>query len=233
MERRGGAAELIDVADDRRLLAGTLRDLVVINHLLGGAELSWRALGVAAGGDDGKSLSLLDIGSGAADIPRHLLRRAAATGLRLQVTAAEVSGHAVRLATRWSRNFPALTVERIEPGRLPYVDGSFDIVHASLVLHHLEPAGALALLHEMGRVSRVAVIVNDLQRARRWWVAAWLLARLTTRNPYTRHDAPLSVLRAYRVSELVTLAGQAGLRVERVLTARLGHRYAVVLRHTT
>ena len=45
---------------------------------------------------------------------------------------------------------------------LPYSDASFDVAHASLVLHHLEPADVVALLREMNRVSRRGIVVNDL-----------------------------------------------------------------------
>ena len=93
-------------------------------------------------------------------------------------------------------------------------DSSFDVVHSSMVLHHLEPAAAVGLLAEMRRVARRAVIVNDLDRGRHWWLLARLLVALTTRNAYTRHDAPLSVRRAYRAAEVREMAARAGL-VER------------------
>ena len=88
---------------------------------------------------------------------------------------------------------------RLAPGdHLDADDASFDVVHSSMVLHHLEPAAAVGLLAEMRRVARRAVIVNDLDRGRHWWLLARLLVAVTTRNEYTRHDAPLSVRRAYR-----------------------------------
>ena len=54
----------------------------------------------------------------------------------------------------------------------PWPDGSFDVVHCSLLVHHLEPRDAIAFLREAGRVARLGVIVNDLVRARRNWVVA-------------------------------------------------------------
>ena len=58
----------------------------------------------------------------------------------------------------------------------------------------------------MHRVARVGFIVNDLRRSRTGHLAAWVAARLTTRNRLTRNDAPLSVLRAYTPDELAGLA---------------------------
>ena len=94
---------------------------------------------------------------------------------------------------------------------LPYPDRSFDIAHASLVLHHLAPDDAVALLREMARVARLGIVVNDLDRSRLGLLGAWLVGHLATRNRYTRHDAPLSVRRAYRADEMTALLVEAGL----------------------
>ena len=124
---------------------------------------------------------------------------------------------------------PSVSVRLTTPRVLPHEDGSFDIAHVSLVIHHQEPAAARQLLGELRRVARLGVIVNDLHRARRWWLAAWLLTRVATSNPYTRHDAPTSVRRAYTAAEMRQLAGAVGLQQARHFRDVLGHRYALVL----
>ena len=230
MERAVHQPELLDGPLDARLLAGNLRDLVRANRLLDGAELSWRALLAATRRGQGQptTLSLLDVGTGAADIPRHLLRRAAASALRLVITATDVRSEIVDMAHSKVSEEADLGIEQADGERLPYRERSFDVVHCSLVLHHLEPAHVGAALADMARVARRAVIVNDLDRRRRWWLAAWLLSRLATGNRYTRHDAPLSVRRAYRPNEVSALAAQVGLREVTRLWARPAYRYAIV-----
>jgi hypothetical protein len=79
----------------------------------------------------------------------------------------------------------------------------------------------------MARVSRLGVIVNDLERTRRFWIGAWLLSRVATRNAYTRHDAPRSVLRAYRSAEVAQLATRVGLVESARFHDPLRHRYAI------
>ena len=56
----------------------------------------------------------------------------------------------------------------------------------------------------MGRVARLGIVVNDLERGRLGWLGAWLMGHLLTGNRYTRHDAPLSVRRAYRTARLAS-----------------------------
>ena len=88
---------------------------------------------------------------------------------------------------------------------LPFADRSFDVAHTSLVLHHLDPAASTRLLAEMARVTRLGVVVNDIDRGRVAWVGAWLMGHFLTGNRYTRHDAPLSVRRGYHPAEVDVL----------------------------
>lgn len=229
MERSEDARELLDGPLEPDLLAGNLRDLSRVNRWLGGAALSWRALRtVLADLPTCDAVSLLDVGTGAADIPRELVRRAAGIGCRLEVEATDVRPEIVSAARELVAGVGAVNVSLVGDSELDHPDASFDVVHCSLVLHHLDPEPAGRLLAEMARVARRAVIVNDLDRAWRWWLAAWLMSHLATANPYTRHDAPLSVRRAYRPPEVATLAAEAGLREIARFGAFGGHRYAFV-----
>jgi hypothetical protein len=79
----------------------------------------------------------------------------------------------------------------------------------------------------MGRVAAVGVIVNDLARSRLAWIGAWLVGHVLTGNRLTRHDAPLSVRRAYTAGEMGSLMAEAGLRPIATFGGPLGHRYAI------
>jgi hypothetical protein len=83
----------------------------------------------------------------------------------------------------------------------------------------------------MARVARRGVIVNDVLRSRRSWLGAWVLTRVMTRNRYTRHDAPLSVQRAYTRRELRRMLAAAGLVVAWEGSDLIRHRWAVAARH--
>ena len=116
------------------------------------------------------------------------------------------------IARRRTGGDDRLTFVRGDGGRLPFADGSFDVVTCTLALHHFEPEPARALLREMRRVARMTPIVGDLRRSAPAYAATWVYARVTSRNRLTRHDAPLSVRRAYTPREAVALAREAGWR---------------------
>jgi ubiquinone/menaquinone biosynthesis C-methylase UbiE len=110
---------------------------------------------------------------------------------------------------------------------IPFPDRSYDVAHASLMLHHLEPDDAVGLLREMGRVARLGIVVNDLDRSRLGWLGAWLIGHLLTGNRYTRVDAPLSVRRAYRPDEAAELIRAADLIPVSTFRGSFGQRYAI------
>ena len=230
MDRLANALELLDgPLDDQAALAGNLRDLRRINRWLGGVRLSASGLTALASGDN--EPTMIDVGTGGADIPLELVRRAARRGQRLTITAVDSRQEVIAAAVRTQ---PALAVT---PGlslvvgdglRLAEPDQAYDVAHCSLVLHHLEPRAAVDLLVEMARVARSGIVVNDLDRNPLAWLGAWLIGHVLTGNRYTRNDAPLSVRRAYRVPEVTDLLRAAGLTPIRTFHGFLGHRYAIV-----
>ena len=232
MERLAGTEELLDgPLDDRAALIGNLRDLARVNRRLGGADLSARAIDVLAPGH--ASIAVLDVGTGAADIPLALIERGRASGRLVRVTGVDHRPEVLEAAAVIDPRVTAtgeLALHVADGRALPYPDGAFEVVHSSLLVHHLDPEAARALFAEMGRVARLGVVVNDLVRGRLTWLGAWLLAQVATRNRLTRHDGPLSVRRAYSIAELTALMASAGLRVERRYDGFAGHRVALAAR---
>jgi SAM-dependent methyltransferase len=232
MERLSGVEELLDGAlDDRAALVGNLRDLARVNRRLGGVDLSARAIESLAPGR--ADIRVLDVGTGAADTPLALIERGRAAGRLVRIIGVDHRPEVLEAATLADPRVTAtgeLALHLADGQSLPFPDGAFEIAHSSLLLHHSEPEVARALLAEMGRVARLGVVVNDLVRSRRTWLGAWLLSRIATRNRLTRFDAPLSVRRAYSVSELTALLAAADLRVERRFDGSFGHRVALAAR---
>jgi ubiquinone/menaquinone biosynthesis C-methylase UbiE len=232
MRRLAGAREHLDGdLTDASTLAGNLRDLRRINRLLGGVALSRRAIEALvreAGLPPATPIALLDVGTGAADIPVALIQGWRRRGGELAVMAIDNRPEVLAIAAAADAGrTPGLVLRQADGRALPFEDAFFDVAHASLLLHHHEPADAEALVREMARVARHGIVVNDLARGWLAWLGGWLLLHLVTTNRFTRHDGPLSVRRAYSLPEARRLLIAAGLRIVHEERGFLAHRWAI------
>src|SRR4029077_10411614 len=84
---------------------------------------------------------------------------------------------------------------------LPFANESFDLVSCCLFVHHLEPEVVVRFINESLRVSRAAVIINDIVRNPVHLALAYASFPLY-RSPLTHHDAPASIQRAYTIAEM-------------------------------
>jgi len=207
--------ELLDGTDwSPEELAQNFRDIERVNHLLGGTRLTVGALARVArplAGD--AELSVLDVGTGSADIPIGLVRWARKSRRKIRVTALDSRVEILDLARDRTEAYPEIRLQQgVAPG-LPFSDSSFDVATCSLVAHHLAPDALLHLIKEMARVASRAVIVNDLLRHTLCYAVARILGSVTTRNRLTRNDGPLSVRKSYTLDELYSIQEEAGLRI--------------------
>ncbi len=208
---RAHEEEWMDSPDqDLALLAECLDDLRRLNRWSGGLSLTIRALRhLTRELAPGAELKIIDVATGGADFPHAMADWARRRNLRAYVLATDLNSTILNLA---ARNAPPDVEFAVADARhLPFADGSFDIATCSLVLHHLEPDDAVRVLGEMRRVAGRGVIVNDLVRSWVGYLGALAVPRVMSKNPLFRHDAPLSVRRAYTKGEMAALAARAGL----------------------
>jgi len=204
--RKRGTECLDDPRQNPALALRSLEDIVRSNRLFGGESAVLAELRpiVAAARSRRSTLSLLDVGTGAGDIPRSARQAAGMAGVPVTTIGLEVSAvlaKACRASTGVAIVGDALA--------LPLADRSVDVVTCSQVLHHFDEAQAQELLGELHRVARVRVIVSDLRRT---WAAAggvWLASWALGFHPVSRHDGVVSVLRGFRARELADAVHRA------------------------
>jgi ubiquinone/menaquinone biosynthesis C-methylase UbiE len=211
-ERDAAAEELLDGPGvEYVLLEQSLRDLSRMSALLTWTKQAVKQIAELMKQYQLQRFSVLDVGTGAGNIPIALARWARLQGLEAQITATDLSEQVVEIARLTCAGFPEIQLEVQNGLALTYEDQSFDLVHCQGVLHHFAPDEAQVLLKEMARVARHAVIVTDLRRGRAIYMAAWLVMQIVRPSRITRLDGLASIRRSYIPSEVRALAERAGL----------------------
>jgi SAM-dependent methyltransferase len=205
------ARELMDEpVESLAELEANVVDIEFANRVLGGIAPVLREVRRAG------ARTLLDVCCGSGDVARALVADARRRGGDVHVTLLDRSEQMLALAARRWAGEPHVSVVAGDAANLPFGDAAFDVVTCNLALHHFEPDMACTLLRELRRVARVVPVVCDLRRSPLAFVAALAWSRGASRNRLTRHDAPLSVRRAYTPREARALALAAGWRAPRV-----------------
>lgn len=123
----------LDPSAHLRALAGLAR----INHLSGADRVLWHAIRRHCAGRRMAELRVLDVATGAGDVPARLCRRALRAGVRLTLTLCDVSERALeRARMRAAATGVDVTAQRRDAVAEPLPTG-FDIALCSLFLHHL------------------------------------------------------------------------------------------------
>ena len=206
LAQRSAQAEYFD-SPQRSLaeVAEGYRQLARVNRLFHNADPFQRLLSKWLGPERCRHLSLLDLGAGDGALGRELTDWAARRNWTWRVTNLDLSLLALQL-NRTGRNVAGSAVA------LPFRDGSFDVVIAAQMTHHLpDTAAVVDHFREAWRVTRDALFINDLHRNVVLLGLVWCGARLARISPQMRADGLLSVRRGWRVPEWKALAARAGI----------------------
>ncbi len=192
-----------------------LRGLTRINRFSLAGSVIWRPIERQAK-RLGRPLKILDVATGAGDLPIWLKRRSCRANVPAQISACDMSPTAIAYARQQASrrstevNFFQLDVLRDE------IPTNFDVILCSFFLHHLENDSVVDFLSRLRHGDAHLVIISDLRRCFSGYVLAWLGTRLLSRSPIVHVDGPLSVRAAFSLTEIRELARGAGLNGVRI-----------------
>jgi len=213
-----------EILDDHEVslqeLDDSFRDMGFINRYFGGVWLTASSLQpLLPPLQKQDAIRLLDLASGAADVPLGLAQRWSKRGYRVEITALDLNPKTVELAQKAARKargvtkFEAYTADVFSYAYPEFDDGKpgYDFVTCSLAFHHFGPQMCVQMVELMAQQARRGFVVNDLERSWFGFFGAKFLSYTLTRQRLTKHDAPLSVLRSFSPAELLAIGQRANL----------------------
>jgi SAM-dependent methyltransferase len=202
LRRRAHEPEILDGIVAEEEARSSLADLRFVNRRLSNTRRLVRTVLPLLDGVNRPML--LDVGCGSADLLDRIHRRSAqaplAVGLDLKRT------H-LRLAPS------SVTAVLGDIHRLPFSEGSFDVVMASHVLHHFDTPELSGILSALFRLARRALVINDLRRD----LVPYLFGRVAFPLLFTSRvsvaDGLISIRCGFRKKELAAAFREAGIPV--------------------
>lgn len=188
-----------------------LDDLRRINHYFGVTATVRRHLFTLIHRHRLMEAWVLDVATGAADIPQALVDHARRKGLAVHLVALDRGQMMIKIARTKLAENPEISLVRADALALPFPDDSFDFAIVSEFLHHLTWEQAVLFLRRLRKIVRVAFIIHDLHRHPVAYYGFWVLSRLLFRSRLVRHDGPVSFLRGFTEEDVERLKQASGL----------------------
>jgi 2-polyprenyl-3-methyl-5-hydroxy-6-metoxy-1,4-benzoquinol methylase len=191
----------LDTVRHRQALKGLAR----INKLSGSCRIVRGPVFDLARSCYPRQLRVLDIASGAGDIPIQLWLQGREDGLNLHFEGCDRSQQAVEYASEEARRLGAEVRFFLFDALNQSIPDGFDVILCSLFLHHLDEDETAGLLRRLVRAAARMVIINDLVRSLRGLLLAYAGTRILSSSSVVHADGPRSVLAAYKLSEIRSL----------------------------
>ena len=191
--RRVVTPEMLDSSDcPPAEVEASLRDLSRINRWFGGVATTRALIERVAAATGQKHFSLLEVAAGFGEVPKVAAQQLARQGIKIDITLSD------RLPSHLLPGNRSVVADAL---LLPFPDNAFDLVSSSLFTHHLDPPELSHFAREALRVSRVAVLINDLVRHPLHLALVYAGFPLM-RSYVSRVDGVASVRRAYVPEEM-------------------------------
>jgi 2-polyprenyl-3-methyl-5-hydroxy-6-metoxy-1,4-benzoquinol methylase len=205
MSKRSSEKEILDLeTPPREVFLKVMRRLAWQNWVTGHNEQLYRRVRVLC--SERSPVTIVDVGTGLGDIPVYLARRFVVGGTQAHIIGVDMNAEVIELA----KTETVLDTITFVSGRLEDLPGTYDVVVAAQMIHHLTPDEVVAFLRAAYAKANCGLVVSDFVRSRWAYILVKMFMYLTFADRINRNDGPLSVLRAYTLPELRAMLDKAG-----------------------
>jgi 2-polyprenyl-3-methyl-5-hydroxy-6-metoxy-1,4-benzoquinol methylase len=191
----------------------TLSELEIINTWLGGNNVTMSALReLIAGIDRREKVRIVDLGCGRGDILQSIEKWSKKNRLNVHLTGIDANDYIVNAAIENLPRDSQIEFKSIDILSSEFQSQQFDIIIGTLFFHHFSDQQLISFFSGLKNQAKIGFIVNDIHRHPIAFYSILLLTRLFSRSSMVKYDAPLSVMRAFKRRELVSILHQAGIQ---------------------
>ena len=208
-------AKAYEMMDDLEISGGdldqALHELDGINYLLGGNYVTLKGLALLTEQyDKERKLHIADIGCGSGDMLRRIRRLMEKREIDAVLTGFDANANVVKYAMAHTPATCRIAFEAVNIFSDDFKSRKFDIVTATLFLHHFSDSQLIQFLKSLRAQVLMGLVINDIHRHWFAYYAIRVLTKMFSKTPMVKHDGPVSVLRAFKREELREILKKAG-----------------------
>lgn len=187
-----------------------LRELEMVNKLLGGYHVILDALNRLEWNDE--PVTIMDLGIGGGDMLRSIAVWAEKNKRKVNLIGIDRNPVMTEYATEHSKKFYNIRFITMNVFDEQLLNEKADITMNSLFCHHFDNDELVELVKRMHKLASRVVIINDLHRH---WFAYYAIKFITavfSKTYLVKYDGPLSVARSLTRKEWEEILSKAGIK---------------------
>lgn len=207
----------IEIMDDLlcsgEVVHQTLRELEIINRLLGGNYVTISGVRALLKNKPVKGMiTVADLGCGGGDILKLVAIWGRKNKLNLQLTGVDANPNIISFARKNSESFLEIEYQDVNIFSDEFREKKYDLILATLFTHHFNEEELISILGFAHRQAKIGIVINDIHRHWFAYHSIRMLTRVFSKSKMVKYDAPLSVLRSFKKVELQSILYKAGIK---------------------
>jgi len=209
-------SESIEIMDDLacqgEVVDQTLRELDFINQWLGGNAVTLSGLRILLSrAQNNNSINITDLGCGSGEMLKLIARNADKEKQKINLIGIDANPNITSFAEMHSKEYRDIQFEVDNIFSKEFQQKKFDVVLVTLFFHHFNDEQLTAFLKQLKSQVRIGIVINDIHRHFFAYYSIRLLTKFFSKSSMVKYDAPLSVLRAFKKHELISILNKAGI----------------------
>ena len=215
--QRSYQKEIMDDLDvDGDVLQQTLKELRIINRLLGGNHVTTNGLEFLTEKSKEREYTIADIGCGGGDMIKVMAAWAEKNNLKCHFIGIDANPHTIEMAKKNLSDLSDISFEAQNVFSDEFKKEKVDIITCTLFTHHFTDQELIYLLDVFRTKARLGIIINDLHRHPLAYYSIRILTGLFSKSDMVKNDGPLSVLRGFKLSEIQDILSKAQLKPHKI-----------------
>ncbi len=205
---RTEAPEIMDdFAMEGEILSDALDKIASINQLLGGNSITIDGIKILLDEKDKAVVyKIIDIGCGNGDMLRKIADFGIENNFNFQLKGIDANQYTINYAKKLSDLYPNIAYSCVNIFDKSFDNLTYDIALLTLTLHHFSEDEILSLLEKINKMSKIGIVINDLQRSKVAYRLFQILAKVCRLNKMSKEDGLVSILRGFTNQDLISYA---------------------------
>ncbi|WP_340199100.1 methyltransferase domain-containing protein [Ascidiimonas sp. W6] len=185
-------------------LKEVLDDINRVNTILGGFEITNKAVTRLIQENPKQSYTIVDVGCAEGSMLRKLATSFRKKRHQVNFIGIDLNEEALLIAKERSKNFPEISYLKQDIFTANFQNLGCDIVISTLTMHHFNDEAIVRFIKYFIKIATIGVVINDLQRSVWAYYLFKLFSLIFIKTRVAKIDGLISIRRAFIRKELIS-----------------------------